>query len=916
MKTKVLFRSVLSVSLLVLVASCKDMKLDIQDSKDRLDVLEGTTITTINEQITAINSSITDLQDMDETLDGYIKTLETTAENLQKQINDANAEIAKVESELGEEISALEQSLLNELNSAKEAILAELTAINNTLNDLKAADSALDKKIADLQTYVDTELASTKDWANATFSTLTQYEQTQTEISGIKASIEQINSNMAALETRLNGKIAADIKTAIDALRIELNTDHASRIESAVNNLTVAYTAAVSSARSEITTAYTNAISNAIVESESGMKAWVNTKLTQGYYDIATIDGKLQALSGRLDEADEELQKQIDQQKSDLQTAKSGLTSAYKKAINDAIQTNNGIISTEIADAVQKLEAKINSRLSTIESQITAMQKGIDEIIDDIDTIRKQIESINTTLGTLEDEDQELNSLIDKLESDYAALLQELEEIRPVDEISKKTIVDDISAIKTLIGLIQDRLGKLETDFVNRIQSLKYIPEYSDRKEELEPVSRTVTLDFLVSPSNQALSITKAWENDMNVLTANLRYTKNPETRTSPLNIPLNVIDVITMSDGQLQVTLAEDTSNPLEVDFLAGIKEAVVYVKISDGNSDIFSDFIELVCLDLSVYKDLSPLDENGTYATANSYIISNSGLYKFKAYKGNSQELAGVAQINHPSGEISYPSVLWESFGTDVLPRKGDLIYTVGYKDEYVYFRVLDDFKEGNAVIAVNDNLDRVLWSWHVWLTDYPQEQVYYNDAGTMMDRNLGATTNSPYEANVVGLSYQWGRKDPFSHGESTRPSPSSYESTSIEYSILHPTTRLEFGAYDSLNDRDHTLWGKSSMKSIYDPCPAEWRVPASGSSGIWATAFGASKSFKCDYYGEGGVNFSSKLGDDTNIWYPNGCFWGSGYGTDGYGYCFEITGMHEVYPWQGLHASKGAFIRCMKE
>lgn len=62
------------------------MKLDIQDSKDRLDVLEGITITTINEQITAINSSITDLQEMDETLDGYINTLETTAADLMKRL--------------------------------------------------------------------------------------------------------------------------------------------------------------------------------------------------------------------------------------------------------------------------------------------------------------------------------------------------------------------------------------------------------------------------------------------------------------------------------------------------------------------------------------------------------------------------------------------------------------------------------------------------------------------------------------------------------------------------------------------------------------------------------------------------------------------------------------------------------------
>ena len=100
MTAKLNFRSALFLLLpaLVLTFGCKDMKLDIQDSKDRLDVLEGTTITSINEQISAINTSISDMKEMDETLDAYIKTLEATATDLQRQINDANAEIAKVAS--------------------------------------------------------------------------------------------------------------------------------------------------------------------------------------------------------------------------------------------------------------------------------------------------------------------------------------------------------------------------------------------------------------------------------------------------------------------------------------------------------------------------------------------------------------------------------------------------------------------------------------------------------------------------------------------------------------------------------------------------------------------------------------------------------------------------------------------------
>ena len=953
----------IALIILITMPSCKDMKLDIQDSKDRLDVLEGTTITTINEQITAINSSITDLESMDETLDGYIKSLETTAENLQKQINDANAEIAKVESELGDDITALEQSLLYELNAAKSAIEAEMSAINLTLVELKVADAALDKKIADLRTYVDTELASTKEWANATFSTLTQYEQTQTEISGIKASIEQMNADMAALETRLNGKIAADIKTAIDALRIELNADHASRIESAVNNLTVAYTAAVSSARSEITTAYTNAISNAIIESESGMKAWVNTKLTQGYYDIATIDGKLQALSGRLDEADEELQKQIDQQKSDLETAKSELTSAYKKAINDAIQTNNGVISAEIAEAVQKLETKTNSRLSTIESQIIAMQKGIDEIIDDIDTIQKQIESINTTLGTLEVEDQELNSMIDKLQSDYAALLQELEEIRPIDEISKKTIVDDISTIKALIDLIEERLGKLETDFINRIQSLKYIPEYSDGTVMVSDIYRMkLTVDFLVSPAIQAEAVLDAWQANKNIVKSYLRYTKPAETKSISPAIPLEVMAVNVNENGVLTVSLAESEDNPVDADDWYKEFEGVVYLQITDGNTDVVSDFIKIHTYydDLSKiedtandeFDDLSPLIE-GKYRTANSYIVSQAGVYTFKAYKGNSQELAGsLTNDNHPMGLIDKVEVLWETFGTKIIPEIGSLVQTVVYNGESIYFRTPFEFSEGNAVIAAKDASGNILWSWHIWLTDQPQGQEYYNNAGIMMDRNLGATSATPGDVGALGLLYQWGRKDPFlgassiggdTVAKSTISWPSSVSTSSscgtVSYVVANPTTVVTASSspYDwHYSSRDNTLWTTSDKtKSIYDPCPAGWRVPDGGGDGVWSKALGSSSYFtQSSLYNSSnkGMNFSGKFGSASIIWYPasgyrdcrgvglysvgdGGSYWSASPNSNSvYHLTFDKNGY--VYPSNYNDRAYGRSVRCLQE
>ena len=492
------------------------MKLDIQDSKDRLDVLEGTTIASINEQISAINTSISDLKEMDETLDAYIKTLETTATDLQKQINDANAEIAKVETELGEEISALEKSLLNELNTAKEAIEAELLAINNTLAELKKADEALDKKISDLQTYVDTQLTSTTNWANATFSTLAQYEQTQTEISTIKASIEQINAGVTALETRLNGKIAADIQTAVDALRSELSTDYITRIENAVNAVTQAYTAAISSAKDEITTAYTTAIATAIAESEANMQAWVNIVLTQGYYDIATIDGKLSALSGRLDETDADLQKQIEEQRTALEASKEELTKAYKNAIKEAIEENNGVINAAIAEAVQNLEDKLQARLTVVETNISNIQEAL--------------------------------------------------------------------------ANIQGQIERL----LSRIQSISYIPQYSDGVAVMKYYNTTsqATLDFEISPKEAIADLTKVWQKAISV--------KAVETLTRAVTfIEMPVLGYESNQvDGTISVMVSGEN---LSSGFYTSNQAVSIRLSISDGNNSIMSNYIPIMPKEVS---------------------------------------------------------------------------------------------------------------------------------------------------------------------------------------------------------------------------------------------------------------------------------------------------------------------------
>lgn len=333
--------------------------------------------------------------------------------------------------------------------------------------------------------------------------------------------------------------------------------------------------------------------------------------------------------------------------------------------------------------------------------------------------------------------------------------------------------------------------------------------------------------------------------------------------------------------------------------------------------------------------YEDLS------ASGSANSYIISASGDYKFKAVKGNSSESVG---------SVSSVEVLWESFGTDLTPSVGDLIRNASYSDDYIQFSTPATLEEGNAVIAAKNSAGTILWSWHIWLTDQPEEQVYYNNAGIMMDRNLGATSATPGDVGALGLLYQWGRKDPFlgssdissdavAKSIGTWPSAVSASTSkgTVEYATENPMTFIE-GTSSSESDwhyssRNNDLW--KSSKTIYDPCPAGWRVPDGGINGVWSKACSSSSSFSGYTYdsSDEGMNFSGKFGSDQTIWYPaSGCRLdsiGSLLSVSSYGGYWSVTPIGGyasshlslndsgyVNPSSGNYRARGLSVRCVKE
>lgn len=335
---------------------------------------------------------------------------------------------------------------------------------------------------------------------------------------------------------------------------------------------------------------------------------------------------------------------------------------------------------------------------------------------------------------------------------------------------------------------------------------------------------------------------------------------------------------------------------------------------------------------LNMSSATDLS------SSTSANCYIVSEPGLYKFKTVKGNSTTSVG---------SVASASILWETFGTDVIPMFGDLISGVCHKDGYIAFEVNKTFKEGNAVIAAKDASGNILWSWHIWFTDQPQAHVYNNNAGTMMDRNLGATSATPDDVGALGLLYQWGRKDPFlgsssiwggAEAKSTIAWPSAVSSDSsngtIEYATAHPTTFIAFNSrnhdwyYTGDSSTDNTRWTTSeTAKSIYDPCPAGWRVPDGSSNGIWRKA-----GFYDTTYDSTNEGISFSISSPSKAWYPasgyrnysggisiynvgyGGYYWSaspSGYGA----YYLNFIDSGYVYPSNSTNRVNGYSVRCLQ-
>lgn len=239
------------------------------------------------------------------------------------------------------------------------------------------------------------------------------------------------------------------------------------------------------------------------------------------------------------------------------------------------------------------------------------------------------------------------------------------------------------------------------------------------------------------------------------------------------------------------------------------------------------------------------------------------------------NFNALRGVT--TNYAGEFS--SAIWNDYSAKLvwsdnpdLKVSGAKVETSGAK--YLQLVFGNAVNGSNAVVAMVEPGGKVLWSWHIWFTDYNPDNIIDRNAGVvenglvhhyggsmwnggiyegkyMMDRNLGARLTSftsavyPTASNLsdyFGLYYQYGRKDPFptAGAVSTASGPVSIAESARNPGVFYTNANNEDWNLNS--DVILDLWaGKSDTvleKSALDPCPAGWRVPICYLSDDWGT------------------------------------------------------------------------------
>ncbi len=315
-----------------------------------------------------------------------------------------------------------------------------------------------------------------------------------------------------------------------------------------------------------------------------------------------------------------------------------------------------------------------------------------------------------------------------------------------------------------------------------------------------------------------------------------------------------------------------------------------------------------------------------------SNSYIIGYNDVVVIPVSRANKSALGELIA----SGDEITAELIWMD-NEDVIEE----VFTYG-KGGTGNIVVTTGSINGNAVVAVRVN-NNIVWSWHIWVDAEPSKigTIRMPSGAVLMDRNLGATSKAVSEIGAVGIQFQFGRKDPFTASASfgtpsevllydlsgRNPEIKTVDGPKdLAFAVANPHTYIKSLWVDWCDENITTWWqSEDGSKTVYDPCPAGWRVPAlEDYSGLADEHFNKNVEGGHNFIFDGQSNFFAFTGyreveGNMDATANYGTFWVNSVisGDAGIGSALSPSfGVGGTAPINGAPKARALSIRCIKE
>mgnify|MGYP001649427841 CR=1 FL=1 len=171
----------------------------------------------------------------------------------------------------------------------------------------------------------------------------------------------------------------------------------------------------------------------------------------------------------------------------------------------------------------------------------------------------------------------------------------------------------------------------------------------------------------------------------------------------------------------------------------------------------------------------DLSTHDENGVpiaQTTANCYVVSAAGTYQLPLVYGNAIKNESENSAAYQGG--NFKDYLNRTISSSRITGADNavLVWSDGFfmfkdihldaaKQNLVFTIDSNYMQQANAVLAVRDASNRIMWSWHIWVTERP----VYTKRHTLQDLFVGSNTYELMQCNlgwVDGKTVYYNQRD----------------------------------------------------------------------------------------------------------------------------------------------------------